>query len=130
MSITNVIFLCPHSAAKSVASATFLRDRASARGIAVEVTNAGTDPDEIVLPIVRSRLEADGLPIVGEPHVVTAAELDAADVIVNIGCAHEDLPTTKSLIDWEIPNFSDDPVLAFAAIEAHVDAMVDALGQR
>lgn len=127
---TSVLFLCPHSAAKSVASATFLRDRAARRGIAVDVTNAGTHPDEIVLPIVRERLEADGLDVLSVPHVVTAEELDAADIVVNIGCDHDDLPASKSLVEWSIPNFSDDPAVAFAAIEHHVDAMVDALAQR
>jgi protein-tyrosine-phosphatase len=127
---TSVLFLCPHSAAKSVASATFLRDRAARRGLDVEVSNAGTDPDDIVLPIVRERLEGDGLEVRSVPHVVTAEELAGADIIVNIGCAHDDLPTTKSLVEWEIPNFSDDPAVAFATIEAHVDAMVDALAHR
>lgn len=127
---TSVLFLCPHSAAKSVASATFLRDRAARRGLDVEVTNAGTHPDDIVLPLVRERLERDGLDVRSVPHVVTAQELAHADIIVNIGCAHDDLPTTRSLVEWEIPNFSDDPVLAFAAIEAHVDAMVEALAER
>ncbi len=128
---TSVLFLCPHSAAKSVASATFLRDRAARRGIAVDVTNAGTHPDEIVLPIVRERLEGDGLDVQSVPHVVTVEELDAADVIVNIGCDHDDLPSTeKPMVEWSIPNFSDDPVVAFAAIEQHVDEMVDALAQR
>jgi len=100
---------------------------AAARGLDVEITTAGTDPDAEVLPIVRAHLEENDLPAGGTPRMVTAADLDAANHIINIGCPHELLPTEQSITDWSIPNFSDDPVVAFAAIASHVEALADEL---
>jgi len=124
---TRVIFLCPHNAAKSVASAAFLARDATSRGLEVEITTAGTDPDAEVLPIVRAHLEEKGLPVGGPPRMVTAEDLSAADHIINIGCPHDALPTDQTITDWAIPNFSDDPVVAFAAITSHVEALADEL---
>ena len=115
---TKIIFLCPHNAAKSVAAAAFLQRLATDKDLDVEITTAGTDPDPIVHTVVRARLEAEGLPAEFEPRKVTAEDLSTVDVIVNIGCG--ELPTSKSVQEWNIPNFSDDAVMAFEAIEIHV----------
>ena len=117
---TTIIFLCPHASAKSVVAAALLGREADHRGLDVEISNAGTDPDEYLNPTVVELLRAERLTPAGLPRRVTEADLDAADVIVNIGCDPRDLPTRKSVRDWEIPNFSDGPAMAFAALQAHV----------
>lgn len=124
---TNIIILCPHNAAKSVYAAATLRQKAADAGMQVGVSTGGTEPDEIILPIVRERLESLGHVVNANPKVVSADALDSADMIINIGCDHADLPTTRTITDWAIPNFSDDPVIAFAALDNHVDNLLTSL---
>lgn len=122
-----VLFLCPHNAAKSVAAAAFLAREAASRQLHVTIKTAGTEPDADVLPLVRDRLTADGYVVDDSPKMVTAAHLSSADVIINMGCDHADLQATTPITDWTVPNFSDDPAAAFAAIDRNVVALVDEL---
>ena len=124
---TNIMFLCPHGAAKSTAAAAFLHREAKRLGLDLHIGNAGTEPDPIVNPLVRERLVADDLPVASPPRHVSSDDLSNADMIINIGCRYDDLPTDKSVHDWSIPNFSDDPVIAFAALESHVVGLATGL---
>ena len=124
---TKILFMCPHSAAKSVAAAGFMTREAAKRGLDVEVSNGGTDPDPEVAAGVRSHLEAEGLPVVDPPSYVTAEDLEQADVAVNIGCDLSHLAVSRAVEDWVIPDFSDDVDAAFAAIKDHVGALADRL---
>lgn len=124
---TKIIFLCPHNAAKSVAAAAFLARQAAERGLAIEIATAGTHPDPEVLPVVRARLDSEGLAINHAPRRVTEDDLSAADVIVNIGCDGDDLPTCKTPTEWHIPDFSADPDAAFMALETHVADLANRL---
>ena len=126
----NVLFLCPHNAAKSVAAAAFFARDAKNRGLAVKTSTAGTDPDTHVLPVVRERLETEGLPVDQPPRKVTDQNLSNADVIINIGCKLDALPAPGPVHDWQIPNFSDDPQAAFAALESHTTKLVNQLASR
>jgi len=123
---TNVLFLCPHGAAKSTSSVAFLRREAQQRGLDLRVSNGGTEPDAEVNPIVAERLDADGLGY-EEPRHVTQADLDAADMIINFGCERADLATTTPIHEWRVPNFSEDAAAAFLAIEAHVSGLATGL---
>ena len=100
---TTIIFLCPHAAAKSVAAAAFLTREAGERGLSLQISTAGTHPDPDILPIVRARLEMEGLPVHEPPRKVTDEDLSAADMIVNIGCDHDDLPTPRLLPNGTFP---------------------------
>ncbi len=122
----NVLFLCPHGAAKSTSSVAFLQRVAAQRDLDLDVRNAGTDPDAEVLPIVRQRLEADGLGY-RTPRLLDDADLEWADLVVNIGCDLDGFTPSSVRSDWSIPNFSDDPEAAFASIEAHVTGLVAGL---
>lgn len=124
---TNIILLCPHNAAKSVYAAATLRQKAADAGMQVGVSTGGTDPDEAVLPVVRERLESLGHVVKVDPKIVSPDDLARADLIINIGCEHAELPTTKPITDWIIPNFSDDPTAAFDALDTHVDQLLSDL---
>jgi len=117
---TKIIFLCPHNAAKSITAAAFLQREAIQRHLDVEITTAGTDPDTDIVPLVRTHLEAEGLTIDEPPTQVSTSDLSNADLIINIGCPHDLLPTVNAIEDWFVPDFSADPQAAFDAIEAHV----------
>jgi protein-tyrosine-phosphatase len=121
----SVLFLCPHNAAKSVAAAAFLTRDANKQGLTIKTSTAGTDPDPDILPIVRERLETEGLPIDQPPRKVTEQDLSNADVVINIGCDHDALPTSKPVRDWQIPNFSDNPQTAFTALENHTAKLLN-----
>src|SRR5262249_51224621 len=54
----NVLFLCPHGAAKSVLATAYFKDRAKARGLDVHVQAAGIEPESAVPPAVVERLKA------------------------------------------------------------------------
>lgn len=121
--MTNVLILCPHNAAKSVTAAAYLSGLAADSGADIAVDTAGTDPDPEVLPLVRDQLESDGYLVESVPRLVTAHDLAQADVIINIGCPRSELDTTKNVIDWGIPNFSEDPSAAFGELSDHASAL-------
>ncbi len=120
---TNILIMCPHNAAKSVVAAAYLSRIAEERSLDIVVTTAGTDPDEDVLPIVRHQLERDGYPIEHTPRAFQPVDLREADRIINIGCSHQTLATDTPITDWGIPNFSEDPSAAFAALAEHVEML-------
>ncbi len=124
---TNVFFLCPHGAAKSVYAVSRLLQLADERGLAIDAANAGTDPDDRVLPLVQDHLAAEGMVAGQPPRPVRSEHLAPADLIISIGCDHEAIPTDKPIIDWAIPNFSADPPAAFAALDRHVQALIDSI---
>lgn len=125
---TKIVMLCPHNAAKSVYAAQQLGTTAAEAGHDLEISTGGTHPDDEVLPIVRAQLEAQGHTVDHQPRVIPAEALDAADIIINIGCDHAELATANTITDWDIPNFSDDPAIAFTALDDHVAALLASLG--
>lgn len=124
---TNILIMCPHNAAKSVAAAAYLSRIVEQRSLDVTIPTAGTDPDDEVLPIVREQLERDGYPTAHTPRMFEPADLHEADRIINIGCARQALVTDTPITDWGIPNFSEDPSAAFAALAEHVEALANRL---
>ncbi len=124
---TKILILCPHNAAKSVVAGAYLRRVAEARGLNLEVNTAGTEPDAHVLPLVREQLESDGYPVTSTPRLLTADDLTWADRVVNIGCVLAHLPRHDAVEHWGIPNFSEDPSAAFAALSEHVDRLATSI---
>ncbi len=128
---TTVLFMCPHNAAKSVAAAALVSAEASAAGLDLVVTTAGTHPDPEVLPVVRAYLEDRELPG-GDtiPRRVSENELTSADIVINIGCSQDDLPVSRPMRAWAVRNFSDNPADAFADLERHSASLVQELGRQ
>ncbi len=122
-----IVFLCPHNAAKSITAAAHMQQHADRRGLDVEISTGGTDPDDIVGPAVAARLAADGMPTTETPKLATAEQLDNADYVINIGCDPDRLPTAAPLVDWTVPNFSDDFEVAYASLMDHVSDFADQL---
>jgi protein-tyrosine-phosphatase len=120
---TKVLFLCPHSAGKSVLAATYFRAATRRLGVDAEASVAGTEPDREVMPNVSAALAAQGFVESWQPRLVTAAEIDAADVIVNIGCVHADLPTDRRVTDWDVPLLSENFVGSMAALHERAESL-------
>ena len=82
-----VLFPCPHGAAKSVLASTYFKVMAAERGLRVRVGFAGTEPDPQIAPKVREHLQRQGLEVTSAaPREVTAADIDAADLVISLGC--------------------------------------------
>ncbi len=127
---TNVLFICPHAAGKSVVAATYFREAAARLGLDAAARVAGTDPDDAVMDNVRQALEGGGYVIEVHPGLVTSECTDAADLIISIGCDLADIPTHKPIIEWDVPTLSDDLPGSMLAIHDRVEALAAELAAR
>jgi arsenate reductase (thioredoxin) len=128
-----VLFMCPHGAAKSVLASAYFQRLAKERGLNVRVDAVGTDPDPAVSAAVAEHLKKNGYEIpVNKPRVVTAQDLDAADVVISLACDVNHLPATpRSLRKWdEVPGPSENLNAAEDAIRRRVIALVEELVAR
>jgi len=128
-----VLFLCPHGAAKSVLASAYFRRLAKERGLKVLVTSAGTEPDAAVAPVVAAHLTRQGLAApTSAPRKVTPQDLAQADLVVSLGCDLTGLPKPKgTLRTWdEIPSPSANFAAADGAIRSRVMALVDELARQ
>ena len=81
-----VLVACRQNAGRSQAAAALLRKYAGDR---VEVLSGGTQPASEVHPEVRAVLAERGLTPEGTPKRFDAAMVQAADVVVTMGCGEE-----------------------------------------
>jgi arsenate reductase (thioredoxin) len=122
-----ILFLCPHGAAKSVLAAAYCQQLAAAQAIPLEILSAGTEPDPAVAPAVAELLRAEGMDIAGQlPRRVTSEDLTAADRIISLGCALDDLASASGVIEcWDdVPAPSQDLQAARDCIYAHVEQLI------
>lgn len=99
-----VLALCVHNAGRSQMAAGWLRHLAGDR---VDVRAGGTEPAEQVNPVAVEAMREAGVDIADrQPKTWTGEELEAADVVVTMGCgdACPVLPG-KRYLDWPV----DDP---------------------
>ena len=123
---TNVLFLCPHSAGKSILAATYFRAACARLGVDATATVAGTDPDRHVMPDVAAALRRQGFAITDAPRLVTPDDTDNADLVVSIGCDHGEIPGER-IIEWDAPMLSDDFTGSIDAIHDHAEALAHQL---
>jgi protein-tyrosine-phosphatase len=127
---TTVLFMCPHGAAKSVLASAYFQRLAKERGLNVRVDAVGTDPDPAVSTVVTEHLKKNGYEVpVAKPRAVTARDLDAADVVISLGCEVNRLPATpRNLRKWdEVPGPGENFSAADEAIRRRVIALVEEL---
>lgn len=124
----NILFLCPHGAAKSVLATAYFKEKA-ARGLDVRAQAAGTEPEPAVAPAVVERLKAQELEVpVTTPRLVAAEDLGRADMVITLGCDLAGRTVRGDLRRWDdVPSPSADFAGADAAIRRHVDVLVDEL---
>src|SRR3954468_2387539 len=125
-----VLFVCPHGAAKSVLASAYFQRLAREKGLNVRVEARGTEPDPQVSPKVAEHLTANGYRVpVETPQKVTPDELASADIVISLGCDVHGLPVRAgTLRQWdEVPGPGEDLAGADAAIQRRVAALVDEL---
>ena len=127
-----VLFLCPHGAAKSVIAAMLFNDLAVRRGQRAHAHNAGTHPDARFAPQALVMLSVAGIaPPVGVPQHVSAEMIAEAEWVISIGCELGDLPgVPATLIEWQgVPAVSEAPMAAYDAIRERVTTLLDTIAR-
>lgn len=126
---TRVLFVCLHGAAKSVIASEYLRRMADERGLAIQTSSAGVEPDDAIPPHVVAGLASDGFDVGGRrPRQLREEVLADADVVVSFGCdvvlPHDD-GRARRLVQWDdMPAVSDGYEAARDAIVRRVDSLV------
>ena len=101
--MTEVLFICQHNAGRSQLGAALLEHLAGDRFVA---TSAGLTPADAVNPAIVATVGELGLDIAGRsPRMVTAADLDRADVVVLMksGLALPSDPRGR-VLQWAFPD--------------------------
>lgn len=124
-----VLFMCPHSAGKSLAAATYFRAAAHRVGLDVEVSVAGPEPDETNMPNVVEALTAQGYRIDWNPHLVSEQDTADASHLISIGCDHNTIPTNAEITEWDVPLISQDLFGALRAIHDRCEDLANQLSQ-
>lgn len=126
----DILFMCPHNAAKGVIAAEYFNRQAQKAGLEIIADSAGTEPEEAVYPIVVAMLARDGIDVSGyKPRHVTDEELTAARLVVSMGCDAGDLRAAGDKVEYwtTIPLVSQDPEAAREAIDAEVGRLIETL---
>jgi arsenate reductase len=131
---TQVLFMCPHGAAKSVLASAYFTQLARERGLRVRVDAVGTEPDPRVAANVSEHLARQGYASpIRTPRRVTPADLADADIVISLGCDVGKLPgpVRGVLRQWdEIPGPGEQFAAADAAIRARVVALIEEVASR
>ena len=129
-SARTILFLCPHNAAKSVLAAAYFDQLARERDLNYRAASAGTSPDAMPSPAVVAMLRDEGIDVAGHrPRRLTTEDLTSAHRVISLGCDLDDLAEGNARVDrWDdVPPASQDLGASRAAIERHLDALVNEL---
>lgn len=124
----HVLFLCPHSAGKSILAATYFRAACGRLGVDATATVAGTHPDSEVMPGVAQALREQGFAVTDAPRLVSRDDTRTADLVISIGCDHHDIPS-DAVTEWEAPMLSDDFTGSMTTIRRHAEALAHRLAR-
>lgn len=126
----NILFLCPHHAAKSVIAEAYFNQFATQTGLPFTATSGGTEPDEVVSPVVVDMLGRDSLDVSHhQPRHVTPEELKIAARIISFGCTAQELGLNPEQVElWnDVPMVSQQPERALIVIRDRVEQLVSEL---
>ena len=96
-----VLFVCVQNAGRSQMASAILRSLAGDR---VRVRTAGSEPAELVNPLVINVLDEVGIPIAGEfPKPLTDEVVRAADYVITMGCGDAcPVYPGRRYLDWDL----------------------------
>lgn len=118
-----VLFLCPHSAGKSVLAATYFTAAAARIGLSATADVAGPEPDDDLGPNVRNALHDQGFVEGWRPKLLGPQDVAHADLVVNIGCDRSAVVTDNPVIEWDVPLIDDDFQGAMTAIHELAESL-------
>lgn len=122
----SVLFLCVHNAGRSQMAAGWLQHLSEGR---VDVLSAGSEPAELVNPSAIAAMDEVGIDLRGrEPRRWDMADLEAADVVVTMGCG-DTCPVLpgKRYVDWPLPDPAGKGVDAVRPIRDEIEQRVRGL---
>jgi arsenate reductase (thioredoxin) len=124
-----ILFMCPHGAAKSVMAATYFNQLAG--DLEFRAAMAGTEPDEVIMPIVADLLKSEGFDTSHlHPRMVTPDDLANASRVISLGCDVQQLPVEKTESWHDVLPASQNLIASRNAIYAHVEQLVAELQEQ
>jgi arsenate reductase (thioredoxin) len=124
-----VLFLCVHNAGRSQMAAGWLEHLADGR---IDVLSAGSEPADRVNPAAVEVMEEVGIDLRGrEPKRWDLADLEAADVVVTMGCG-DTCPVLpgKRYVDWPLADPAGKGVDAVRPIRDEIEQRIrDLMGE-
>jgi arsenate reductase (thioredoxin) len=129
----NILFLCPHGVAKSVMAAAITHHLALEVGLELQISNAGTEPDEFIPVKVVDLLASNGLDVSSwKPRLVTQSDLELADRVISLGCDLRAFEFSSSKFEsWaDVPSPSENLKVCHDAIQARVKQLIAGLQAR
>ena len=120
-----VLVACRQNAGRSQAAGALLRHYSGDR---IAVLSGGSEPADDVHPQVRAVLAERGLEPGGRPKRFDAEMVQAADVVITMGCG-EECPyyPGRTYVDWEVPDPHGLPLEDVRAIIDDIDHRVQSL---
>lgn len=124
--MASVLFLCVHNAGRSQMAAGFMRQLS---GGEVEVFSGGSEPVEAINPIAVAVMAEKGIDISDhQPEPWTDERLDAADVVVTMGCGDScPVMSGRRYLDWELDDPSGEPLEGVRVIRDEIQTLVESL---
>lgn len=124
-----VLFLCVHNAGRSQMALGVFHQRAQGRAMA---WSGGSEPVSRINPAAVAAMAEIGIDITAEfPKPWTAEFLDAADVVVTMGCGDScPLVPGKHYEDWELDDPTDKTIDEVRPIRDQISHQVDQLLDR
>src|SRR3954462_1885795 len=127
----SIVFVCEHSAAKSVVATAYFNKLAAERGLPFRATFRGTSPQDELSVRAVAGLKADGLAVPsGKPSAITDADVAGATHIFAIGCNFPDkAQRSGKAADWsDVPDDQGYPPMRDAIVR-HVTELLNALAR-
>jgi len=121
-----VLFLCVHNAGRSQMAAGWLQHLSDGR---IDVLSAGSEPADSVNPAAVEAMDEVGIDLRGrEPRRWDLADLEAADVVVTMGCGdtYPILPG-KRYVDWPLADPAGQGVDAVRPIRDEIEQRIRGL---
>lgn len=124
-----VVFVCEHGAAKSVIAATYFNKIAAERGLKARAVYRGVNPQADLSVSALKGLRDDGLtPPDRQPSMIDDADVDAATVILAIGCTLPSEATASGKAStWDDVPEGQGYGATRDAIRKHVERLIDDL---
>ena len=125
-----VVFVCEHGSVKSLIAASLFDRAAATRGLRFRAISRGVNPEEQVPPPIADALQRDGFNVEGfHPQRISQGDVIGARRVIAIGVelpAIDAGPIAAEI--WnDIPPASADYAAARAALQRHIDALLDNL---
>lgn len=126
-----IVFVCEHGSVKSLIAVSLFDRTAKQRGLPFRAVARGVNPEEHVPPVIVAAMRDDGFEVGNfRPQALQTQDVAGAARVVAIGVdltSHAD-EAHIPIQSWDdVPPASVDYAAARAALQRHIDALLDEL---